>query len=700
MHRFRMGDDIGYCRFDDCTIVLDIGADRYWQVSAALGAALDAVARDGGAALTPAAVERLIALGLVETGAAQTVTRSLPPTPRHSALGAAATAERLQPLLAAEVVATTLMAFLGLRWRGLARTLASLRRRRFRATTRDLDLEALARAFHRYRRWLPIRRVCLADSLAYLALLARRGAFPALVFGVEARPLRRALLGPGGGRRAQRRGRPRDPLLADPRHMSGARFCAILGGTAPAERQRWVGKLAARHGLVPAIDTGGLVIVTGDATRTTPVGTHGLVVGDAFGGPAAGASSTWEAAILGSNGRALGERCWGDHVAFVSQGSGAPITVLRSPSGGLHAYRARLSGCDVIASDVRYLLTLGVAQAIDWAFVADHLAYPHLRAHRTGLAAVDEIVAGDGVTFSQHGPERFGYWSPWRFTTPERRIVDHGEAAAAVRDAVLASTAALAGRYRHILLELSGGLDSSIVAAALAAARPDTTCVNFATPTAEGDERVYARAVADLTGLAMTEIEASDAIDLTKPLPGPTARPGLPGVLRSWEEGLIAIAGPRDIDAFFGGTGGDNVFCSLGSVAPAVDAVRAFGPGRQFGRTVAALATIHHATTWSVGWRAIRQSMRPAKRERWPRANDLLRPEVLPVVPPAHPWLGDDVDTADAGTRAHVRSIMAAQASRRLFAPQRRALGLPAARAAGDRDLPAHPELAVDRRWP
>jgi asparagine synthase (glutamine-hydrolysing) len=132
-------------------------------------------------------------------------------------------------------------------------------------------------------------------------------------------------------------------------------------------------------------------------------------------------------------------------------------------------------------------------------------------------------------------------------------------------------------------------------------------------------------------------------------------------MLRNWEEQLVAAASETNASAFFGGTGGDNVFCSLGSAAPATDTLRVFGPGTRFFSAAHAVARVHHDTVWSATRRALRQALRPRPPQAWPRVDDFVAPEVRSAAPPFHPWLIEP-DDALPGTRGHIRSIMAAQA--------------------------------------
>jgi asparagine synthase (glutamine-hydrolysing) len=227
---------------------------------------------------------------------------------------------------------------------------------------------------------------------------------------------------------------------------------------------------------------------------------------------------------------------------------------------------------------------------------------------------------------------------------------------------VRSSTEALASGYDRILLELSGGLDSSIIAASLARTTAHVTAVNLVTPTAEGDERRYARQVASQAGFDLVELPAAPEIDMTAPPSARLVRPsGLPGVLRAWEDRFADEARRRDVQAFFGGTGGDNVFCALGSAAPAADALRSHGPGSAFFHAVRDVAGIHGSTFWSVLLMAWHQARRPPPDPPWPRSLLFTNEDAMPRLPQFHPWL-DEPAGAPPGSRSHVRSIMAAQA--------------------------------------
>lgn len=178
---------VGYARFDDVTIALDTTADRYWQFTGGTAFALDWAAGERSGPPLTSAIERLRALHLLDSEPVDGARRSRRlSTPERSALDERFAPTMTGPLLAIEVIATALWSIMALKLRPLAGLLDPPRERRvFR---NGLSMTELARAYRRYRGWLPAKPVCLPDSLALRRVLARRGHRPDLIFGVSAYP--------------------------------------------------------------------------------------------------------------------------------------------------------------------------------------------------------------------------------------------------------------------------------------------------------------------------------------------------------------------------------------------------------------------------------------------------------------------------------------------------------------------------------
>ena len=356
--------------------------------------------------------------------------------------------------------------------------------------------------------------------------------------------------------------------------------------------------------------------------------------------------------------------CWGDYIAFgLASGESQVNWILRAPLGHLPALRASAGETTLLASHAEDLLyAMDAEPQIDWTFVAEHLACQHLQTAKTGLLAIDELVGGGCL---RRGPDqdwvRTTLWTPWTFTAAEREIRTPADAERALRDSVNQAVAGLTQSGGPYLLELSGGLDSSILAAALATAKAPARAITFVTQSAEGDERAYAHAAARSAGLPLTELAIGPEIEFARQAFVRTARPGLPMLLAPADRILADNARDDGTAMFISGAGGDCVLCSPASAAPAADAIRRFGIGKPSWHAIDDLARIHNANVWTVARMAWRQALSGPRHARWPITSGLLNAQQVPLSPPAHPWLDEPSDILP-GKRSHVRAILAALA--------------------------------------
>ena len=197
--RYQIADGIGFCRFEGRTIVLDITADRYWQLGEDAGHVLETVGVGTTDGIDEHALARLVTLGFVApaskgpaamTGSLGASTGAPLPHPSKSALEEAGQQARAGWTTTCEVTTLAIAARVALRRLALKTILDRLAARRRRATPSPpaTNLELLAQRFARCRRLVPLRPLCLQDSIAFLWFAMRRGHAPRLVFGVEAFP--------------------------------------------------------------------------------------------------------------------------------------------------------------------------------------------------------------------------------------------------------------------------------------------------------------------------------------------------------------------------------------------------------------------------------------------------------------------------------------------------------------------------------
>ena len=246
---------------------------------------------------------------------------------------------------------------------------------------------------------------------------------------------------------------------------------------------------------------------------------------------------------------------WGRYVALARDGQG--LSVLRDPSGGLEAEAWRQGDTWIASSGLPDWLepwwpdTL----AIDWPAVGRILADPALAGWATPLTGL--VSLPPGAIWKGGGIRQA--WDPAAFARRGvARALDLEAELVATVDAVVARWAR--GR---VLLEVSGGLDSAIVASALRRAGAEVAgAVNYYVVQPEGDERAFARAVAETCGFPLDEVEKPEAaldLDALRAVSG-GLRPALDGIDAHHDLDLAERCRRAGATTLLTGRGGDNVF--------------------------------------------------------------------------------------------------------------------------------------------
>lgn len=249
-------------------------------------------------------------------------------------------------------------------------------------------------------------------------------------------------------------------------------------------------------------------------------------------------------------------RYWGGYLAIRRSTGG--IEVLRDPSGGIPCYMAEIDGTHVLTSQPHLLFDAGLLTIeIDWTIVAQSLAFRDIKPAHTALRGMSELLPGVAAEIGPHGTATRCIWSPWDFARADVEIDDFSSATTELREVALKCIAAYAGRYQQAVVEISGGLDSAIVAAGLALAGKKPACVNFWPAAGDPDERPYARAIAEKLQLDLDEVPLDvSAVDLAsshaRNLPRASARTFAQAMDRTTRDVGMRVGA----DAFFGGSGG------------------------------------------------------------------------------------------------------------------------------------------------
>jgi asparagine synthase (glutamine-hydrolysing) len=425
-------------------------------------------------------------------------------------------------------------------------------------------------------------------------------------------------------------------------------------------------QIAARTGLAVAHSAYDFAVLTNQACNCVTVDPEAVAIGTLFPkqGPARAVTALGEAerAHLSRHGfPALLDAWWGGYVGVRSRDG--RINILRDPSGALPCYRAEQDGSKLFASDLALLQAAsGRSFAVAWEALGRILYAAGLPTPETALAGICDLRAGDILTLDGAAEQTTIGWSPWAFADPRG---EEGSATTAerLRRVVEHCVAGWASLYQRPLLSLSGGLDSSIVAACLGGARPGAECLTLYTDDAAGDERAFAQQVCDAIDLPLSEHRYDlDTVDLSRPLGAHLPRPAGRVEAQPYEAAHRALARQIGADAFFTGNGGDNVFCYSQSAAALADRALHEGPG------AGAFATLQDICrqTGAGPLRVTRAAMRLARQPRgyrWKPNPRFLHPDFvasLADAPLTHPWL-EAPGSALPGKTAHIAALVRAQ---------------------------------------
>lgn len=411
-----------------------------------------------------------------------------------------------------------------------------------------------------------------------------------------------------------------------------------------------VQRLEAECGRRPALAAEGLLIWTSPGAplpmRSLARG-WGVLVGDVF--PREGwrlesalDTAAWSTAIGAA--QQVAERVWGRCVAVLTGPAPIDLAVYRDPAGGLGCATWSLApGVEVLASDLADAPAwLRPRQmALDWSQIAEVLAAPSTATSSPLFDDMALVGPGDLLTLGPNGRVATPVWTPANFARPTG--ASDQEVKAELVRRVDTATRALVGGHDRVLAELSGGLDSSILAGAVGATdQLDRIAqwLNYRDPRPEADESLYAQAVTDRLGARLTvepkPVVPLDVAGLAEL--GRFSRPAIGAVDAGRDRFERARLKALGATAILSGQGGDGLLFQYPSPLIVADdlerrGVRGLGPP-----IPAAIARRTRQSVWAVlaqAWAARRG------RGRQPvMTSTLLAPELAAFAPQIeHAWL-------------------------------------------------------------
>ncbi len=377
-----------------------------------------------------------------------------------------------------------------------------------------------------------------------------------------------------------------------------------------------------------------------------------------------------------TGGESLSQDIWGGYVALLDLDESRDLHVVRDPSGAFPCLYLQANGVTIIASDAETLLEAGLLKTtINWTAIARHFYAPDLKTAETALTGCKELLPGHRLSLTFSGDVVKPVWSPWSFTAPGA-WASHARMIEELRETIDLCVNRWASGFNNILLGVSGGLDSSVIAACLHRQDIPWTAMTMATRAAEGDERSYARQLTQHLDRPLIERfhNASD-VDVTATSSGHLPRPF--GLIfgQSQDHAKQTLAAEFGFDAFFTGQGGDNIFCYMQSATPLVDRLYAEGPSLGAWRTMKDIAQLTQTSLADVAMHAARRMSVRDPGYHWAGNAGLLSQDRVAELATTlrHPWL-DAPAQALPGKAAHIARLLRIQStvdsySRKAYGP-------------------------------
>lgn len=378
-------------------------------------------------------------------------------------------------------------------------------------------------------------------------------------------------------------------------------------------------------------------------------------------------SPAMASSIRETKGRSLVDRIWGSYVAFIKDQDGCSAMVVRGPLSTLPCFWTSLRNTTLVFSLVEDCISLRMCEfSINWDCIRAQSAGGDYLCGETAINELCTLITGEALQVRDRTRVLHTYWSP--SSLPRASVFDFDEAKDLLRDTTIRCVGSWLSNHRRVLVQLSGGFDSSVVLACARYGSPETELVaaNFWSR-GSGDERHFARGVAEQHGVELLEYQRNTTLDFRSFLT--CARTGNPPTSFTAFESepiLVELARQRSATAVLTGEIGDDIFGHASFAGMICESLETFGFGPQFLSVALDYAELRRVSLW----RAISQAISYRRWRRaapywslhrfkqfvgYSRAQDFLTDDALEMCEQAsarfiHPWLKDTRDIPDSRT--------------------------------------------------
>jgi asparagine synthase (glutamine-hydrolysing) len=305
----------------------------------------------------------------------------------------------------------------------------------------------------------------------------------------------------------------------------------------------------------------------------------------------------------------LRDEYWGRYVAFLTAPARGRQWVFRDPTGQIPCQHGYVAGLSFYFSRLVDLEEIAPGPLrVNRHFLIGHLGPGSYSSGETAYEGITTVLPGERVEYVRGSRTTSFLWNAVQLANSNDSTT-FSEARANTSRIVRRCVSAWASGVDRLSLQLSGGLDSSIVAACLATSprKPSVLCFNFYRNEETADERVFAREVARRFQFELIEClePPPPAIDLSTVrertvVPTCTVPPSA-----SWTK-MHETLQSREITLHVRGDGGDELFYRDGAVPDAVDCAYYSGLNSRLWAIAMNDAMIERTSVWNILGLAIR----------------------------------------------------------------------------------------------
>lgn len=374
--------------------------------------------------------------------------------------------------------------------------------------------------------------------------------------------------------------------------------------------------VSSRIGVSASVEADGFAFYDLSATaimaRTIPIMRDGVIQGVLFGqifrnlepglDPTfSGLSSDDVHAIQRSMGESLISEFWGSYVGFVKRER--ELAVIADPTSAIPCFYMRRRGVTFVFSHLEKCTFLDRSTfRINYQFISQLLAYDKIQNGQTGIEGVTELMGGERLLVSGEQFKTTLLWDPRKIANPPGEP-DPAASAETLRSTIRQVVGLRATTCSEILLNLSGGLDSAIVAAFLPkeSRANRIRAVHISLRGGDLSEIEYARTVANYVGIELKELVLRPEDPLPMPHEHPlSVRPYREFLGRDVLRGMAELSETTP-SAVFTGQGGDHLFLETSTPLGFADWLRRRGPfARETGVRLLEAARLSERSVWAV----------------------------------------------------------------------------------------------------